>query len=133
MPNPRPHGTIPAAFSKTGQDVPPSRDVAEASLAQVIGQSVAYELASLLAPVLQRLVDVQERYACLMCTAAAKRELITAIANAKAAAEPEPVLKAGAIRQAFTDGCRGPVCWECFDPDKDGITDLCDYLPPPVD
>lgn len=128
----RPHGTIPAAFSKTGQDVPPSPDVAAKGLAEVIGGTVAFHVAQLLAPVLQRLVDVQERYACLMCTAAAKRELVIAIANAKAAGEPEPAVKAGAIRQAFTDGCRGPVCWECFDPDKDGITDLDDYLPPAV-
>ena len=129
----RPAGTIPAAFSKTGQDVPPSPDVQQHNLAQVIGQSVAFHVAQLLAPVLQRLVDVQEHYACLTCTAKAKRELIIAVANAQAAAEPEPSVKAGAIRQAFTDGLRGPVCWECFDPDKDGITDMDAYLPPPVD
>lgn len=129
----KPHGTIPAAFSKTGQDVPPSPDVAAHSLGEVIGAAVAVHVAQLLAPVLQRLVDVQERYACLVCTAKAKRELNIAVANAKAAAEPEPSVKASAIRQSFTDGARGPVCWEHFDPDKDGITDLADYLPPAVD
>jgi hypothetical protein len=129
----RPLGTIPAAFSKTGQDVPPSPDVAAHGLAEVIGGAVAYNVAQLLGPVLQRLVDVQERYACIVCTAKAKRELIVAVANAKAAAEPEPAVKAGAIRQSFTDGARGPVCWECFDPDKDGIPDMDAYLPPAVD
>lgn len=134
MNNPRrPHGTLPAAFSKTGQDVPPSPEVAAQGLAEVIGGTVALHVAQLLAPVLQRLVDVQERYACLVCVAKAKRDYRVACANASAAAEPEPSVKASAIRQAFTDGARGPVCWECFDPDKDGITDMDDYLPPAVD
>lgn len=115
----RPHGTLPAAFSATGQDVPPSPEVAAQGLAEVIGGTVALHVAQLLAPVLQRLVDVQERYACLVCTAKAKSEHAVAVANAQAAAEPEP--KVPAIRQAFTDGARGPVCWECFDPDKDSI------------
>ena len=124
MSNPRrPHGTIPAAFSAAGQDVPPSPDVAAQGLAEVIGGAAAVHLAQLLGPVLQRLVDVQERYACLVCTAKAKRELIVAVANAQAAAEPEPSIKAGAIRQSFTDGMRGPVCWSCFDPDQDGPYD----------
>ena len=127
----KPHGTIPAAFSKTGQDVPPSPDVAAHSLAEVIGGTVAVHVAQLLGPILQRLVDVQERYACLMCTARVKREHAVAVANARAAAEPEPA--PGKINQAFTDGCRGPVCSVCFDPDKDGITDLCDLMPPAVD
>lgn len=131
VPKPRPHGTLPAAFSATGEDVPPSPEVAAQGLAEVIGGTVAIHLAQLLAPVLQRLVDVQERYACLMCTARVKREHTVAVANALAAAEPEP--KPGKINQSFTDGARGPVCWECFDPDKDGITDLSDYLPPAGD
>jgi hypothetical protein len=132
-PSRRPHGTIPAAFSATGQDVPPSPEVAAQGVAEVIGGTVAVRLVQLLGPVLQRLVDVQERYACLACTAKAKRELNIATANARAAAEPEPQVKATAIRQAFTDGARGPVCWECFDPDKDGITGMDAYLPPAVD
>ena len=127
----RPHGTIPAAFSATGQDVPPSPDVAAHSLAEVIGGAVAFHVAQLLGPVLQRLVDVQERYACLTCLTNAKREHTIAVANAKAAAEPEP--KVPTINQSFTEGARGPVCWECFDPDKDGILDMDAYLPPPVD
>lgn len=134
MPSPRrPAGTIPAALSATGQDVPPSPDVAAHNLAQLVGQAVAYHVAQLLGPVLQRLVDVQEHYACLVCTTRVKRELNIAVANAKAAGEPEPAVKASAIRQAFTDGCRGPVCWECFDPDKDGMLDMDAYMPPAVD
>jgi hypothetical protein len=129
----RPHGTIPAAFSATGQDVPPSPEVAAQGLAEVIGGTVAVHVAQLLGPVLQRLVDVQERYACIVCTEKAKRELIIAVANARAAAEPEPAVRAGAIRQSFTEGARGPVCWECFDPDRDGIIDMDAYLPPAVD
>lgn len=135
MNNPRrPHGTLPAAFSRTGQDVPPSPEVAAKGVAEVIGGTVAYQLAALLGPVIQRLVDVQERYACLTCTARAKREHVTAVANAKAAAEPDP--PAPAINQSFTDGARGPVCWECFDPDADGPYEglsLSEALPPPVD
>lgn len=129
----KPRGTVPAAFSATGQDIPPSADVAQHDLAQVIGQSVAFHVAQLLAPVLQRLVDVQEHYACLVCTTRVKHELNIAVANAKAAGEPEPAVKVSAIRQAFTDGCRGPVCWECFDPDEDGTFSPGDYLPPAAD
>ena len=101
------------------------------SVAQVIGQSVAYHVAQLLGPVLQRLVDVQERPACLACAVRVKREHATAVANARAAAEPEPA--PGKVNQSFTDGARGPVCWECFDPDKDGVTDMDAYLPPAAD
>lgn len=121
----RPHGTLPAAFSATGQDVPPSPqdvppspDVAAHNLGEVIGQSVAYHVTALLAPVLQRLVDVQERYACVICVDKAKREWNVAAANARSAAEPEP--KVPAINQSFTEGRRGPVCWSCFEPDDDG-------------
>lgn len=114
----KPHGTLPAAFSATGQDVPPSPEVAAQGVAEVIGGTVALHVAQLLGPVLQRLVDVQERYACLVCAAKAKR---VAIANARAAAE-EPAPQPG-ISQSFTDGNRGPVCWACYDPDIDGPYD----------
>ena len=131
MPDRRPHGTLPAAFSATGQDVPPSPEVAAQGLAELIAKGTAYELAALLGPVLQRLVDVQEQPACIVCAARAKREHLVAVANAKAAAEPEPPVPV--INQSFTDGARGPVCWGCLDPDKDGIIDFGDYLPPAVD
>lgn len=123
----RPHGTIPAAFSATGQDVPPSPEVAAQGLAEVIGGTVAVHLAQLLGPVLQRLVDVQERYACIVCACRAKvaeREHEVAVANAVAAAEQLPEKPAVKINQSFTDGMRGPVCWDCFDPGEDGYTDV---------
>ena len=110
---------------------PPSPDVAEHGIAQVIGQSVAYHVATLLAPVLQRLVDVQERPACLLCAARAKREHVIALANARAAAEVDP--PPPPVSQSFTDGARGPVCWACFDPQVDGPFDMADYLPPATD
>lgn len=137
MSNPRrPAGTIPAAFSVTGKDVPPSPEVMEANVAGLIGQSVAYHVTRLLAPALQRLVDVQERYACLVCAAKAKhveRDHEIAVANAKAAAEPEPPAPDVKVSQSFTDGARGPVCWGCYDPDVDGPSDFAGMLPPAVD
>lgn len=95
---------------------PASPEVAAQGVAEVIGGQVALNLAQLLGPVLQRLVDVQERYACIVCAAKAKR---IAVANAKAAAEDDRTLQP-AINQSFTEGNRGPVCWACFDPDLDG-------------
>lgn len=112
----RPIGTIPAAFSRTGQDVPPSPDVAAHGLAEVIGGQVALNLAQLLGPVLQRLVDVQERPACVIC---AKKAKSIAVANARAAAEDEAEVSMPSINQSFTAGARGTVCWSCFDPDAD--------------
>lgn len=112
----RPRGTVPAAFSATGQEVPPSPDVARHDAAQLFGQSVAFHVAQLLGPVLQRLVDVQERPACVIC---AKKAKSIAIANARAAAEDEAELKMPPINQSFTAGARGMVCWSCFDPDAD--------------
>lgn len=117
MPVSKPHGTLPAAFSRTGQDVPPSPDVAAQGLAEVVGGTVALHLAQLLGPVLQRLVDVQERPACIVCARKAKS---VAVANARAAAEDEAEAEAmPGISQSFTAGARGPVCWSCFDPDED--------------
>jgi hypothetical protein len=116
VPPRRPHGTTPAAFSKTGQDVPPSPEVAAQGLAEVIGGTVAYSLAQLLGPVLQRLVDVQEHYACIVCSRKTKS---IAVANARAAAEHDVEVSLPRISQAFTEGKRGPVCWSCFDPDAD--------------
>ena len=106
MPNPRPRGTLPAAFSATGQDVPPSPDVAERSLAEVIGEAVALHLA----PMIARLRPA--RPGCIVCAAKVK----VAERNARAAAEPLPDL---GITESFTVGRRGPVCWACFNPDED--------------
>ena len=117
MPNSRrPHGTVPAAFSASGQEVPPSPEVAAQGLAEVIGGQVALNLVQLLGPVFQRLVDVQEHYACIICARKTKR---ISIANAKAAAEHDFEVSLPRISQSFTIGARGPVCWSCFDPDAD--------------
>jgi hypothetical protein len=102
----RPHGTIPAAFSATGEDVPPSPDVEEHSLAQVIGEAVALHLA----PLIARMRPA--RPGCITCAAKVK----VAERNAKAAAEPLPDM---GVTESFTHGRRGPVCWGCFDPDED--------------
>jgi hypothetical protein len=106
VPDRRPHGTIPAAFSKTGKDVPPSPEVAERTLAEVIGEAVALHLA----PLVSRMRA--SRPGCIVCAAKVKR----AERNARAAAEPLPDL---GITESFTTGRRGPVCWGCFDPDED--------------
>jgi len=113
-------GTIPAAFSATGQDVPPSPDVAAHNLAQVIGQAVAVHVAQLLAPVLQRLVDQQEQPACVVCAREVKRaerDYEVARENALRAAEPPPDKPEVKVSMSFTaDPGRGPVCWAHFEP-----------------
>jgi hypothetical protein len=122
VPNSRPHGTIPAAFTKTGRDVPPSPEVMQQTLGQVIGQAVALHVAQLLGPVLQRLVDVQEQPGCTVCAVKAKRaerDWEVAAANARAAAEPEPAKPDAQVTQSFTAGSRGPVCWSCYTPELD--------------
>ena len=115
----RPAGTIPGAFSKTGQDVPPSPDVQEHNLAQLIGQSAAFHLAQLLAPLLQG----QKRDACIVCAAKLKadaRAYETAVEIAVKAAEELPKPPDTRVTESFTAGRRGPVCFACFDPDLDG-------------
>lgn len=102
---------------------PPSLEVAQHNISQAIGQSVAFHVAQLLTPVLQRLVDQQEQPGCLPCTArakAAERAWEIDTANAKAAAEPEPGKPDVRVTQSITQGARGPVCWGCFDPVLDG-------------
>jgi hypothetical protein len=76
------------------------------------------------------------RPGCIVCAAKVKRgerEYQVALANAKAAAEPEPEAPDLGITESFTEGARGPVCWGCYTPDVDGPFDLADYLPPPAD
>ena len=85
-------GTVPAGLSATGQEVPPSADVAERSLAEVIGQAVALHLAQLLAPLLQQ---AQAQPACVLCVQACK----VAEQNARQAAEE---FSAPGIAQAVT-------------------------------
>ena len=116
----RPAGTIPAAFSATGQDVPPSPDVAEHNLAQLIGQSAAFHLAQLLEPVLAGIAP--RRHMCIVCAARLKAEAKayeTAVDIAVKAAEPIPEPPDTKVAESFTHGARGPVCWACFDQELD--------------
>lgn len=132
----RPAGTTPAAFSKTGRDVPPSPDVQQHNLAQLIGQSTAFHLAQLLAPVLDAMSARQQRSACLVCAARLKAEARayeTAVEIAVKAAEELPEAPSTKVTESFTEGARGPVCWACYDPAIDGPFDMAEYLPPPVD
>jgi hypothetical protein len=127
-------GTTPPVFVRDGKPVPPSPDVAEHNLAQLIGQSTAYHLAQLLEPVLAAIAP--RRHMCIVCTAKLKAEAAAyevALANAVAAAEPQPAEPDTRVAESFTDGARGPVCWACFDQKLDGPYDLAEYLPPPVD
>jgi len=102
----------------------------------LIGQSVALHLADLLGPVLS---DRLLRDGCLVCAARVKRAIKAwevDVANAVAAAEPEPGKPDVGVSQSFTIGARGPVCWPCFDPDIDGPfdgTELHALLGDPVD
>jgi hypothetical protein len=131
-----PPGTVPAALSRDGKEVPPSADVAEHNLAQIIGQAVALYLGELLAPLLTGLAGQRRNHVCLRCAADAKRadrEHEIAVANAKAAAEELPDAPDIKLNESFTDGARGPVCWQHFDPERDGIFDFDGILPPAVD
>ena len=136
MSKPRPAGAIPAAFSKTGQDVPPSPDVQEHNLAQLIGQSAAFELAQLLEPLLASISTRQQRNACIVCAARLKaeaRDYETAVEIAVKAAEEPPAPPDTRVTESFTEGARGPVCWADYDPAIDGPFDMAEYLPPPAD
>lgn len=130
MSNTRRATGVPAALARDGVAVPPSADVAERNLAEVIGEAVALHLAPLLRP--------PARPACIVCAAKVKRAEkahAIALANARAAAEEEPAPPDLGVTESFTDGNRGPVCWGCFDPDKDAVPDIdmTDYLPPATD
>lgn len=79
--------------------VPASPDVAERTLAQLIGASVAIEAGNLFGPVLQQIAALQQQIAsqaraeCFFCVLTAKalvRDYQAAVANAQAAAEPNP-------------------------------------------
>jgi hypothetical protein len=136
----KPRGTVPAAFSATGQDVPPPADLAERTLAEVIGEAVGLHLAKLLGPVLAHLAGQQpSRPGCIVCAARVKRAEKAhkiAIRNANAAAEDGPEVPDMGVTESFTEGNRGPVCWGCYEPDVDGPYEgpsLNDLLPPPAD
>jgi hypothetical protein len=129
-------GTTPPVFVRDGRPVPPSADVQQHNLGQLIGQASAFYLAQLLEPVLASVAARQQRNACLVCAARLKAEARayeTAVEIAVQAAEPLPEAPDAKVTESFTEGSRGPVCWGCYDPKIDGPFDLDDYLPPPVD
>jgi hypothetical protein len=86
--------------------VPPSPDVAEASLAEVIGKTAALHLAQVLQPALQAIAQAQVQPGCFFCVMAHKQAghaLQVAMLNAQAAAEePPPEAELPAIQQAMT-------------------------------
>lgn len=105
-----------------------------ASLAEVIGRSVALHLGGLLGELVQRVTAQPE---CYFCLAAAQRVIgaySAAVANAQAAAEPVPDPPSPAVNRSVTRvpivqiaqgpagpapiGCDVPACW--------------DHLPPPA-
>jgi hypothetical protein len=81
---------VPAAFAPK---VPPSADVQEKTLAEVIGESVALHLGQLLGPQLAAIRQLQAMPACVICTQTRKQAehaYQVALANAGRAAEPVP-------------------------------------------
>lgn len=133
-------GVKPAFAGK----VPPSPDVAERTLAEVIGDAVAVNLAKMMGPMFRALAEAQRRPGCIACAAKVKqaeRDYEVAARNAAAAAEPEPDKPDVGVTESFTDGSRGPVCWGCYDQRLDGPwTDGTEFtgpfgalLPPAVD
>ena len=125
--NGRDTGAFPRATQRrAARGVPPSADVAEASVANVIGKAVALELGKLLAEVLPHPM------ACAIHTARYKQVLRAwqvACQNAVQAAEEPPEQPEPGIPQAFTmmpvaarEGqppVALPVCFECFDTGPD--------------
>lgn len=84
------NGQVPAAFAK---QVPPSADVAEQTLAQVIGESVALHLAQLLPQVMQVMQELPFQPSCFFCVTAAKtmvRAYQVAVKNAEQAGDDVP-------------------------------------------
>lgn len=85
-------GKIPAALARDGQEVPPSPDVAEANLANIIGQATALHLAQMLG---QMLPQMPWQPDCFFCVLAAKQLVHghqVACANAVQAGEDQPDL-----------------------------------------
>lgn len=83
----------PAAFARDGKAVPPSADVAERTLAEVIGETVAIHVAKLLGPVLAQFGQAQHQPGCVICVQerkAAEHAHGLAVANAVQAAEEPP-------------------------------------------
>ena len=83
-------GHVPAAFSATGEDVPPSPDVEQHGLAQVIGQSVALHLGELLGQLLPQMPWQPECFFCLVAAKQLVKDYQVLVANAQAAGEDNP-------------------------------------------
>lgn len=85
-------GHVPAAFSAGGQDVPPSQDVMEHTLADVIGQTVALHLGQMLSQLLPAMPWQPECFFCLIGAKQLVRDMQVKCANAVAAGEDQPEL-----------------------------------------
>lgn len=83
---------IPAAFSASGQDVPPSADVAAHNMAQLIGGAVALHLGQLLGQLLPQMPWQPDCFFCLIAAKKTVHDHQVAIANAQAAGEDMPEL-----------------------------------------
>lgn len=119
-----PNGHIPAAFARDGQEVPPSPDVAEANLANLIGQTVAAHLAQMLGQILPQMPWHPACVLCVQVCKQAEQAYQTAVDVAMKAAEPTPEMpEVPQIAQAVTWmplGAPGqpanvlPVCYPHF-------------------
>lgn len=122
------HAKIPAAFCGPAP-VPPSDDVAEHGLADVIGQAVALHLGQLLGQLLPAMPWQPD---CLFCLIAAKKTVHdhqVAIANAQAAGEdmpelpPAPTVNRAVTQTVITTLAQTPAgmvpasgsVWSCWD------------------
>jgi hypothetical protein len=113
-----------------------ARSAASDEAAETFPALIAQAAALLARDVMEQLRAQQTQPVCLVCAARAWRAAKAwevAVKNARDAAEPPPEKPDMTTAQSFTTGARGPVCWPCFDPDKDGPFDMADYLPPAVD
>lgn len=98
-----------------------ARSAASEEAAGTFPALIAQAAALLARDVLEAL---QVQPVCLVCAARtwrAAKAWEVAVVNAQAAAEPLPEKPDMQAAQSFTTGARGPVCWGCFDPDKDCI------------
>lgn len=118
--------------SRRAPGAQPARSPLQSAAEQALAQAIAQELNELLAPALGKLAQLW----CIACMAKVKRleqAHYAEVAIARAEGRPEPEAPGDQISQAATTGPRGPVCWACYDPEKDGPFDFDDLLPPPVD
>ena len=83
-------GAIPAAFARDGREIPPSADVLEHGLAQVIGESTALHLAEMLGQLLPQMPWRPDCFFCLLRAKKLVRDYQVAVAVAQKAGEPVP-------------------------------------------